>query len=182
MRDDTNDFPLTEGELLRRQEVALMTFETLYALKLGTRLWWETLSSGGAFMVLRGALALHAYLGMPRDNPLEAVAYDEILAASTRELRVHGGFNIGLFGDDSFWPAGYYWIGWDYGHWNDRTFIDFEPYKIGVPQEPGIPLRERERHGWTVLEVVADSRPAIVAFDAALTEWNAGRRMVKGGD
>jgi hypothetical protein len=160
-----------------------LTFESLYQLESGTRVWWEALSSGGAFMVLRGNFCLCAYLGIPRDNPAAGVHYDEIMTASDRELNVHGGFTFSGFGKEgSEWPAAYYWIGWDYGHWSDRSFTDFEPYMIEVRQKLGHQLYRPEQHGWTVAEVVADSRPAITGFDVALTEWNEGRRLLRGED
>lgn len=74
---------------------------------------------GIKYLVLRGPVSVNAYLGIPKDHPLAGKHYDEI------DLHVHGRLTFGDFGEDGTdWPPGYYWIGWDYAHANDKCFYD----------------------------------------------------------
>ncbi len=95
---------------------ATYTWEQLVALPSGTRLH-EELVDGIRFLVLRGSVALTAYVGIPFNHPLAGLDYDTI------PLDCHGGLTYAGPGDGYSKAFGWFWYGWDYGHAGDRTFL-----------------------------------------------------------
>lgn len=90
------------------------------------------------YLVVRGPMALCAYVGVPVDHPLAFVDY------SSLPLQCHGGLTFSGEGSTSL-PSGWYWFGWDYGHPGDKPFYDL--YFIG----------SMDLHEWRVDEVNAEA-------------------------
>jgi hypothetical protein len=119
----------------------MKTFEELAHDERGT-LYDDFVEKGIRCRILRGPGSLVAYLGIPPKHPLAGKKYDDV------PLDVHGGLTFSAAGGKKDnWPEGYYWYGWDYGHWMDMSFYYFEYPNIfdfnGHANE----------HGWTVEEV-----------------------------
>lgn len=108
---------------------------------------------GVRVIVMRGPVALCAYLGIPSSHPLAGYSYDDI------PLQCHGGLTFGKEGDGPFWPKEFYWYGWDYGHAGDRATYSYES-----PLKEKFSLRDNEKE-WTVKEVKEEAR--WVAYDCA---------------
>lgn len=67
-----------------------------------------------------GVGGLCGYVGVPLDHPLAGKPYDDV------DLDVHGGLTFAEEGGHgSGWPAGWYWLGWDYSHLGD--YLDCAP-------------------------------------------------------
>src|SRR3972149_9521935 len=77
------------------------------------------------YQVMRGPVSLCAYVGVPMDHSLAYQKYQDI------DLDCHGGLTFSQVGDGIKWEAGYWWLGWDYAHFGDRTYPLYQP-------EPGI--------------------------------------------
>jgi hypothetical protein len=90
------------------------TFEEMAQDESGT-IYEDGYESGVRYIIMRGPVALCAYLGVPLDHPLANQPYDDI------PLRVHGGLTFGEEGKKP-WPEGWFWYGWDYGHAGDKAF------------------------------------------------------------
>lgn len=77
--------------------------------------WFE---DGIRCLILRGPMALCAYIGLPEGHPLSNNSYEDM------PLLVHGGLKFAGKGDDKYLPAGNFWYGWDYSGETDRPFND----------------------------------------------------------
>ena len=106
-----------------------LTFFELAELESGTILM-EDSYRGIPWIIMRGPSHLCAYLGLPPNHPFANLNYYDI------SLSVHGGLTFGGLGDGKIYPSEYYWLGWDYGHFQDAAFYDLEPpfskYSIGT--------------------------------------------------
>ena len=78
---------------------------------------------GIRLVIIRGPVCLCAYYGLPVEHPLAGVNYDEL------PVNVHGGFTFGGEFNRPYHHSqkcmvlkGYYWYGWDYGHYGDQSF------------------------------------------------------------
>lgn len=85
------------------------------------------------------------YIGLPVDHPLAGYDYDLL------PVECHGGLTYGREGDGEFRPEGYYWYGWDYGHYNDYSYWGREDQELPLPGEKD----------WTLKEVKEDALSAI---------------------
>lgn len=92
-------------------------------------------------MVMRGPVALCAYVGVQAGNPLYGKDYNEI------DIDCHGGLTFSCEGDGEYRMEKYWWLGWDYAHSNDACFYHYRS-------------RDHE-HQWTPDEVVAEF-PAVI--------------------
>lgn len=132
------------------------TFEELSTLKSGTILE-DAYLNGVRYIIVRGPVALCAYVGVPSGHPLANRDYNEL------PLSVHGGLTYAGEGDDKPWPKGYYWYGWDYGHYGDVTFYDlipgFSPLHDGFS-----PLHDRAATRWTFKQVKSEIWDATYEF------------------
>lgn len=82
---------------------------------------------------------LCGYVGVPTRHPCSGKHYDHIPYEDLLVVEVHGGLTFAGEGDDKFRPAGYWWLGFDCGHFRDlvpqiveifnRPPNDFEIYK-----------------------------------------------------
>ena len=110
--------------------------------------YYDAIDEGVRILVLRGPVAICAYLGVPSAHPLAGFSYDDI------PLDVHGGLTFGQDGDGSKgdWPAGWYWYGWDYAHSGDYCVYD------------GLRDRNVGAHQWTPKEVVDEAKSACWDF------------------
>ena len=97
-------------------------------------------------LVLRGPFSLCAYIGIPEDHPFAGKDYDSV------NLPVHGGLTFGAKGGFGCYPAGWWWYGWDYGHWYDRSFYHLK-HPIDIPQTE-----------WTVPMVAVEVADVLPAF------------------
>lgn len=90
--------------------------------------------------VMRGPTSLCAYIGVQPDSIFYGIEYNDI------PLQCHGGLTFAAIGSDvsNAWPAGYWWIGWDYSHSGDKSI--YEMVYVFTDGE----------HGWTPDEVVAE--------------------------
>jgi len=100
-------------------------------------------------LVMRGGVALTAYVGVPPDAP--AAGWGEELVP----LEVHGGLTFAGAGGDGIRPDGWWWYGWDYGHAFDATWVclDLVAQGIEAPRFPG----DVE---WTIEMVAPEARAA----------------------
>jgi hypothetical protein len=96
-------------------------------------------------LIRRGFCALCAYVGVPTDHPWAGWDRRKI------PVEVHGGFTFCSVGDGD-WPVGYYWFGWDYGH-----FMDYRVF-------PDLPEYDSHGHQWTVDEVRTEALAVIEQF------------------
>jgi hypothetical protein len=87
-------------------------------------------------LVMRGPAALCAYIGVKEGHPLYGVDYSRL------SFDVHGGLTYASPGEGTLRPAGYWWLGWDYGHYRDACFYD-NVYNYDETQwEPDMVKRE----------------------------------------
>jgi hypothetical protein len=98
-------------------------YDEYLELPSGTVLKDETVD-GVRYIIMRGPSALCGYLGIPEGHKLAGIDcwnYDYDV------IRVHGGLTYSNWGSkDNFKPEGYWWIGWDYGHYGDLCFFDYK--------------------------------------------------------
>lgn len=99
-------------------------------------LWVIVLSMGGRNFC--------TYVGIPIDHPLAGHRYDDL------PVDCNGGLTFGGKGDGKYRPEGYYWYGWDYGHYGDYTYW-------GREDEPPRP----DEKDWTLKEIKEDAWRAI---------------------
>lgn len=65
-------------------------------------------------MVRRGGLGVWCgYVGVKSEHPYYGRKCNDI------DIDVHGGLTFGEYGDGGEWPADYYWLGFDCGHFLD---------------------------------------------------------------
>lgn len=80
-------------------------------------------------LILRGPGSLCAYLGVKDNHPFYQMGYDAI--HEKYGVQCHGGLTFADMGvDGTPWPAGYWWIGWDYGHYCDASFYGLKHHSI----------------------------------------------------
>lgn len=68
-------------------------------------------------LVRHGGVSLCAYIGVPEDH--WAADMEEF------DFDCHGGITLRTLGDGVSFPKGWYWYGWDYGHFGDK--LNFPP-------------------------------------------------------
>lgn len=108
--------------------------------------FFDAFDDGIRIIVLRGPVALCAYLGIPQAHPLAGFDYDAL------PLRVHGGLTYS--GKDiTGAPDGFHWFGWDYAHSGDKCV-----YRDGIPDH------HKDSHAWTAAEVIAEAKDAVWDF------------------
>lgn len=114
------------------------TFEDICKDKPGTIYAdWEI--DGYRCLVSRGNVSVCAYVGVKPDHCISGMDYRKL------SIRCHGGLTFSMQGNDNFWPAGYWWIGWDYGHLGDKSTYDMY-----------FPGAFPDGHGWTPDEVMGE--------------------------
>lgn len=124
--------------------------QTAEGLGVGT-IVHDILEDGLRFIIMRGPFHFCAYIGVPKDHPLAGFEYDAISFVSA-----HGGFTFAGEGTkENKWPEGYYWYGWDYGHYGDRSYYASEITST---------ISERNDKDWTIEEVIKDSWGALYDF------------------
>jgi len=86
---------------------------------------WE--ESGFRCLVLRGPSHVCAYIGVKENHPFYGKDYSDL------NISCHGGLTFAQAGKDNEykWSAGWWWFGWDYGHYNDASLYDFK-YGTGL--------------------------------------------------
>lgn len=103
-------------------------------------LWIIVTSNGGRNFCV--------YIGVPVDHPLAGYDYEKL------PVDCHGGLTFAGEGDGKYRPEGYYWYGWDYGHYGDFSF-----YREGQEQM-------KNEKDWTLKEVKEDAWNAIYEMTA----------------
>ena len=69
-------------------------------------------ASGLRILVTRGFASFCAYVGVQADHALAGL--------ETLDFGCHFGITLQTWGQaDTVWPEGWYWWGWDYGHYTD---------------------------------------------------------------
>ena len=101
------------------------TFEQLSNLDSGTILV-DSYENGVRYLIMRGPVALCAYIGVPIDHPLAGFGYDDL-----PDIGTHYGLTFSSEGDDEYRPKDWHWYGWDFGHSGDMSFYD-RKYGLGV--------------------------------------------------
>lgn len=120
---------MTENELLKK------SFEQCAKDEPGT-IYADFTDEEYRCLVMRGPVAICAYIGVPKNNPLYEVDYsDENLYG----VECHGGLTFADTGSVNTFPQGYWWLGWDYAHLGDLAF-----YEIG---------NMVRGYGWSPLDV-----------------------------
>lgn len=108
----------------------------------------DRFEDGVRFLIMRGGGSLTAYLGIPSEHPLAGFQYNDL------PLECHGGLTFSEAGSGKERPAGFWWYGWDYAHFGDRSFYDLKyPWEADAKE-------------WTVEEVEADAKQTIEGFKA----------------
>lgn len=72
---------------------------------------------GYKYMVIENSLCPCGYIGIPKD-----LFFTKLRDKDLRNvIDCHGGITFETYGtkEDPIWIDGYYWIGWDYAHYND---------------------------------------------------------------
>jgi hypothetical protein len=67
-------------------------------------------------LIIRGPVAWCCYIGVPLSSPLAGLFYSD---SPVSEFDCHGGLTFAGYGDDESRPKGWYYFGWDYGHYGD---------------------------------------------------------------
>ena len=116
----------------------MKTFEETVKDAAGT-IYEDWFDGGVRCIIMRGPVALCAYLGVPEDHPLAGTSYDDL------PLRCHGGLTFSEKGGGKWHPAGFWWFGWDYAHAGDFCFYDLK--------QGAVYSRDKK---WTVDEVRAE--------------------------
>ena len=132
-------------------ETKLVTWEDVCKADRGFT-FVDRFDDGLRFLIKRGGASLCAYVGVPETHPLANHSYELL------PVRCHGGLTFAAKGDGKWFPAGFFWYGWDFAHCGDRSCYDdyAEMYaKIGMPIKEG-----REDVRWT---------PELVEEDCWLT-------------
>jgi hypothetical protein len=108
--------------------------------------YFDEQEEGVRTIVLRGPVALCAYLGVPEGHPLAGNDYDDL------SLDVHGWLTYaGTFKEFPGW----YFYGWDYAHVGDKMLRDREIRAI---------LGDDRGKEWTPTEVIEEARAAQYDF------------------
>lgn len=92
-------------------------------------------------IVMRGPVSICAYVGVRQGHPLYQVDYNDI------DIDCHGGLTFSR-GGNKYRPLGYWWLGWDYGHYGDKAFYYLDP-RMSF-------LSDNGEHGWTPDEVLSE--------------------------
>jgi hypothetical protein len=98
-------------------------YDEYLALPPGTVMKDETVE-GIRYIIMRGPSSLCAYLGIPEGHKLAGIDYSDYDCSIP--FRCHGGITYSNWGDDEYRPKGYWWVGWDYGHYGDLCFFDYK--------------------------------------------------------
>lgn len=132
-------------------------------------------TSGLRYLVVRGPFSFCAYVGVPADHALSSL--EEL------DFECHYGITFQQWGAAGTpWPEGWYWWGWDYGHYCDR--IDWEAMlPAGTPKEVELEflrmaqsldgLGGLKTHDWTLAEVTEDVLTAMSALAEQLAQSQA---------
>ncbi len=97
-------------------------------------------------LILRSEYCPCAYIGVPQSHWLADM--------ESLEFRCHFGVTFNGPGGDSQRPAGWYWYGWDYGHFTD--FLDLPAEVKAHFEETGLPIPFSTGKRWTVEEIEHD--------------------------
>ena len=83
--------------------------------------YYDWQEDGYRVMVLRGPCSVNAYVGVPENHPAYGKPYDDVY------VRCHGGLTFAQAGNNNtIYPEGWWWLGWDYAHYGDECFFDVE--------------------------------------------------------
>lgn len=119
------------------------TWEQLSEMPPGTKLV-DRFDEGLRFVIVRGPASLCAYVGVPIDHPLAEFNYEWL------PVRANGGLTYGKEGDGKYFPAGWYFYGWDYAHCGDYCFYD-DKYKDGPSKDKKWLVEDVEGDAWDTL-------------------------------
>lgn len=155
-----------------------MSFEELATVQGGTVVYQCN------YGILKGAIlrnpSLCAYIGVPKWHNLAGVHYGGSVQADGETITVidideiidvHGGVTFSGDFDDRL-PEGYWWFGWDHGHFGDATFYEYDPNPLIRESFQRIKTAwpDSSLHEWTVPEVREELERAM----QQLTEYTAG--------
>jgi hypothetical protein len=140
---------------LTGEKMHISEYEDYLKLESGTVLVDNTIDDV-RYIIMRGPCSLCAYVGIPKGHPLAGVNYDNLY--NYQIPRVHGGLTFSDWGNDKYFPNGYWWIGWDYAHYGDMAFFDYGSYSYS------------ETFPWTVSEVEAEIKNVLPEFKTLLEE------------
>ena len=145
-----------------------MTFEELAALELMSVVYQCD------YGILKGAIirstgSLCVYIGVPSRHNLSGVHYNgssriegEFIKGYNVDdnINVHGGLT---FSDTIDFLPDYWWFGWDYSHYGDASFYDYDPNPAVARAYQNIKAAwpDTSRKEWTVSEVKAELEKAL---------------------
>ena len=100
--------------------------------------YYDWQESGFRCLVLRGPAHVCAYIGVKESHPFYGKDYSDL------NIDCHGGLTFASNGeDDSSWPSGWWWLGWDYGHYNDASLYNIKYESLtGIEWTPEMVKRE----------------------------------------
>ena len=108
-------------------------------------------------IIMRGPCALCGYIGVKSDHPAFGKDYSDI------DVSCHGGLTFSQEGkDEGNWPSGWWWFGWDYGHYGDVAFFDLKD---------GRSWQGYESREWSPKDVYDEFEEVINEFEK-LASWS----------
>lgn len=108
---------------------------------------------GMRIIIMRSRIHFCCYIGIPKDHPLAGHDYDLL------PIQCHWGLTFGQEGDGEYYPAGYYWYGWDYAHFDDAPL-----YSPRVEEIIGTSYSATDGKKWTPKLIKEDAEDAIYDF------------------
>lgn len=105
-------------------------------------------------IVMRGPVCVNGYAGVKESHPYFGKSYEKV------NIDCHGGLTYSHMGDDQYGlSSDYYWFGWDYAHYRDKTFYDLKEHRVLSGE-----------HGWTPSEILAEGLEVIEQFETIQNE------------
>jgi hypothetical protein len=101
-------------------------------------------------LIMRGPASVNAYLGFREGHPWYGKEYEDIEGI----VECHGGLTYSGK-DERVWPAGYWWIGWDYAHAGDVNFYDIDPVIANLRANIRHPIWSFQEVAWTPAMILA---------------------------
>lgn len=80
-------------------------------------------------LIMRGPASLCAYIGVPEGHPFYGKDYSGL------NISCHGGLTFASEPCKN-WPEGFWWLGWDYAHYKDRSFYDLKHGGLSYEDTP----------------------------------------------
>lgn len=110
-------------------------------------------------LIIRGPTATWCcYIGVSLSSPLSGLSYSD---SPVSNFQCHGGLTFAGYGDDGIRPGGWYYFGWDYGHYGDWRDMP-RPYRPMPIQRLGETRPWLADRKWTFGEVRQDIKEGVL--------------------